>query len=167
MLKINFFPDSDKRDISSHVKEYENIWNEFGEKIVEAFEKYSGLKFNETYVNALVFGAGNLSQSHPLCLKANCETDEKKSLLLHELAHRIIYRKRKLPNIEDNKDSTLLHFHMNLFLFDVWKEVFGNEFALQSIEREKLYAEKYKTAWEKFEQHTEDERKQILKEILL
>lgn len=166
MLKINFFPDSDKQDISKHVNEYENIWNEFGEKIIEAFEKYSGLKFAETYLNAIVFGTGNISQSHPLCLKANCEFDEKKSLLVHELAHIIIYRKRKLPNIEDNKDSTLLHFHMNLFLFDVWKEVFGNEFASKSVEREKLYAEKYKNAWEKFEQCAEADRKRILKEIL-
>lgn len=163
MLEINFLPESDLTDLTTAADEYALIWNQNREKIIASFLKYTPLKFQEKTINALIFDFKKPSQSHPLLLKAVSSYDEKCADLIHELSHRLIYKRRILLDNEDFKDSTLLHFHMNLFLFDVWKEVFGPEFAMLAKEREKNWSvPKYKTAWEQYEKLSKEDASALI-----
>lgn len=91
MLTINFYSDSDSKDFESATKEYEQIWKEDGARIVSVWEKSTNLKFVETYVNAIVFH--HISRSHPLSLRYDIPFERKKSVLVHELGHRILFGK--------------------------------------------------------------------------
>lgn len=161
MLKLTFHPESDLIDVTAACADYSSIWEKDGARIVVALEKYSGLKFEETFINVLVCDRF-MSQSHPLLLGAKLDEAGKKCTLMHELAHRIACRKRNLDHVADKTDSYETHAHPDLFLYDAWKEVYGEEFALASVEMEKNIEGKgetvYGPAWEKAMSMTFEER---------
>lgn len=143
-MKIRFRADSDAEDFSYAISEYETIWNEQGEKIVAAWEETTGLQFKETVVNAIVFSAGP-SHSHPLSLRANLEFEQKQSVLVHELGHRLLYGRVEQP------DFSSLENHKTLFLvlFEVLEKLYGRKFANRTVAWDKnLPRDTYRHAWE-------------------
>ncbi len=160
-MKINFYPESDLENFKDAVLEYEKIWDENGSKIIESWEKHSGLKFRESYVNAVVV-AGRVSNSHPLSLRHDLLPDGKKANLAYELGHRILYK--RVSGMA--KSSLDRHKFMNLTFRDVLEDIFGDE-AMRIIEWESNRPDdKYKKAWDWALSFSDIERKDRFNKIL-
>jgi len=152
-LRIYFYPDSDIKNLWPAVKKYQEIWRRKGKRIIEIVEEISGLRFKETFINAIVFQAKFPSQSYPLCLKADYPDERKVSFLIHELTHRILAgngirpRQKKFKSEESKKLA--VHKVLYLILYDIWVELYGEKFAKESVESEISISgtEVYKKAW--------------------
>ncbi len=162
MIKINFYPDSDLMDFSEALGEYKKIWEEDGEKIINEWESYTGFKFKETEINSVIF-AGR-SHSHPLSLRYSNTIDKKKATLVHELGHRLIVGNANRTGRPSSLDA---HKELNLVLYDVSVNIYGEAFANEMIEIEKAFDDMYKEAWEWALQFSKEERLQKFKEIML
>lgn len=160
-MKINFLPESDFQDFNDAVKKYRDIWNEDGNKIISAWERNTGLNFNEKEINAVVFDG--ISHSHPLSLRFNVEENTKKSILIHELGHRILYKRVKGMGKATKLDR---HKFLFLILYDVFTELYGESFTKEAIVWDSNLNSDNKVAWDwilKFDTLT---RKKIFNEIL-
>ncbi|OGN07373.1 MAG: hypothetical protein A3B86_01320 [Candidatus Yanofskybacteria bacterium RIFCSPHIGHO2_02_FULL_38_22b] len=91
LMEIKFYPDSDLEDFRESVLEYQKIWDENSSQIISSWESHSGLKFRESYINAIVWDG--ISASHPLSLRYDLLPDGKKDTLAHELGHRLLYKR--------------------------------------------------------------------------
>ncbi len=93
-MKIYFLPDSDRKDrlkdIEKTLKEYKDIWKSEGVTITQTIERISGLKFQESFINAIVYKSSLSSRSVPLSLNSSLSKEQKKWTLVHELCHRLI-----------------------------------------------------------------------------
>jgi hypothetical protein len=120
-VSLRFEPESEK--FIEATKEYEAIWASDGARIVQTMEKKSGLKFEESEVQVIVFEGISSSgfRSIPMRMRASYPIDTKKATLIHELGHRLEGRFFK----KDEDDHHLLF----LYLYDVWVELYGKEFA--------------------------------------
>jgi len=148
-LTIVFRPDSDNNKIILSTKAYQDIWDKEGEKIIEAMERQSGLKFKKRLINAIVFDG--MSCSHPLSLRYNYSDEVKKATLIHELCHRL-FVDNKVEIKTNNPKFTSLEIHKRLYLilYPVWVELYGEKFAKRNIEVECERGDHYKKAWDWF-----------------
>lgn len=160
-MQIKFYPESDLVDLGSAVQEYQNIWDEDGQRIVQVWEKITNLKFKETFINASV--SDQISGSHPLNLRYNVASNNKKSILVHELGHRILYRR-----VDGMKkvDSIARHKFLYFVLHDVFLELYGEDFLKEAIEFEGTLSEKYKVAWDFVLKYSKEERFELFKKVL-
>lgn len=160
MLKIDFYPDCDIPRFIEAAGEYQKIWQEDGNKICNAIEKITGLSFQVDLINAIVLE--KKSESHPLTLRASYSKETKKATLIHELCHRII------PRTTSMKDSSLEnHKVLDLVLYDIWLEIYGKEFADQSVTEEgNMFGSTYKEAWESALVYNKDERQAEFKKMV-
>lgn len=138
-----------------------------GEKIINKWEKITGLKFIETEINAIV--ADLKSCSHPLTLRYNNDLDIKKSTLVHELGHRILYKRKSSTT---NKTTLERHKFLFLVLYDVFIELYGKEFTNKIIAWDSQLGKGkgqsiYEDSWNWALQYkTKNERQKIFKDIL-
>jgi len=145
MLKINFLPDSDRKDrlssINKGLEEFRDIWDKDGERIVKAIEGISKLKFAESEVNAVVFESSLFSRSFPLSLTASYPKNRKLSLLTHELVHRLISGNYIRLDLKEGQNIVNeVHKVMDLILYDVWVELEGKEYADMVVKLECKYS---------------------------
>lgn len=160
MIKIIFHEDSDFIDVSFATQEYQVIWDTEGGKIVAAWEQKTGLQFQETFINAIVFeGRG---QSHPFCFRASLSSDMKKATLVHEIGHRILYKKVKLPEFSSLEN----HKNLDLCLYDILVDLYGKNFADGVVEVESKHL-LYKEAWGWALSLKEEERRKKFTELLV
>ncbi len=160
MIKITFHPDSDITDVLLATDEYQNIWDIEGEKIVIEWERKTGLQFRETFINAVIFeGRG---QSHPFSFRASLSSDMKKATLVHEMGHRILYKKIKLPEFSSLEN----HKNLDLCLYDTLVDLYGKNFADIVVEIESEHP-LYKEAWDWALSFTEEERRKKFSELLV
>lgn len=144
MLQINFYPENDKKEYIKAAKEYQDIWDKEGIKIVTAIEKYSKLAFKTKTIKALVFEG--ISSSRPLRLRSSWDSNMKKVALTHELAHMILGDNNiKIPSGASFQEE--LHKVIYLVLYDIWVDLFGENFAKASRDRE-CGNLTYKKAWD-------------------
>jgi hypothetical protein len=144
MLKLEFIPES--KDFIDAAKSYSNIWNEYGQKIVQAIEETTKLKFKDKEIKAVVFEG--ISQSHPMRLRASYDEETKKATLVHELLHRIS-ADYMLPIPEANDEISIgLHKQIDLLLYDLWIELFGKDVADSQVKIESSRIATYKDAWD-------------------
>ena len=160
MIKITFREDSDLVDVVLATQEYQKIWDEEGEKIVSVWEQKTGLQFRETFINAIIFEG--VSHSVPLSLRASYSFDIKKATLVHEMGHRVLYKKVKLPEFS----SIEIHKCLNLCLYDVLIELYGKEFA-DIIVLDESKRPMYKEAWDWARAFNEEERRKKFSELLV
>lgn len=159
MVKIIFHEDSDIPDVALATQEYQKIWDTEGGKIVPAWENKTRLKFRETFINAIVLeGRG---QSHPLCFRASLTLDAKKATLVHEMGHRILYKRIKAPEFNSLEN----HKNLNLCLYDILAELYGKAFADLAVEDESKHA-LYKDAWDWALSFNKEERQQKILDLL-
>ena len=140
-MDIKFNPKFQDEDLIKAAKEYQNIWDENGKRIVEEIEKYSKLKFETDKIDAIVFEG--ISKSHPLHLKASNPFDYKKGDLIHELCHILL-----VDNDIKANSSVEAHIKLNPILYKVWVKLYGKDFADKMVNVEKNRREVYKKAWE-------------------
>jgi len=161
-MKITFHPDSNTQEFIQATKEYQNIWNEDGQEIVKKIEMFSGLKFKENDINSIVFEG--ISQSHPLSLRASYSKDVKKATLVHELIHRIFVG-NNIKVTGSEKISLAVHKLLDLILFDIWVDLYGEEFAIHQVKIESQRTEDYRLAWEYALSFTSEERMKMFKQL--
>jgi hypothetical protein len=130
------------------VAEYEGIWAEHGARIVAHLEAATGLRFAETFVSAVVFEG--VSHSHPLALRASNDAETKLGALVHELAHRLIAGNRVRLGLATYSPARERENHelIDLFLYDVWVDLAGEEFARRRVAVESGYQPVYRDAWQ-------------------
>jgi hypothetical protein len=142
MLSINFHPECDIPRFTEAAEEYKKIWAEDGERITKTIQEISGYNFRAETYNAIILD-NKPSASYPLILLANYSPEKKKSTLVHELTHKVI------PRNEVMKASELEnHKILNLVLYNIWTELYGKEFADNSVAGEFVWGDTYKKAWE-------------------
>jgi len=156
MLTITFYPDSDEDALIQASEDYQNIWDNEGEDIVSKIAEISNLKFIEKYINAVVFEG--MSFSHPLSLRASYTAETKKATLIHELCHRLTFG-NNLKHPTDNENLQLtIHKKINLILYDIWVELYGEKFADEQVEIESKRQPFYKEAWNWALKYSKSER---------
>jgi hypothetical protein len=138
-LRITFTPESPQFEAAA--SEYTELWTREGDRIVNAMESVSGLKFDRNEVQAIVFEGTSESgyRERPMRLRASYPPDTKKATLIHELGHRLeshLFRKD-----ED-------HPYLFLWIYDVWVKLYGRQFADDQVAVEKARGRMYPAAWE-------------------
>ena len=168
MLKINFYPESDNPEFEKASMGYAKLWEEEGIRIQKTIENISGLRFKEKIINALVFD--NVSYSVPLQLTANVTFERKRGALVHELCHRLVVGNNIEVKSGKSYNSWILtiHKHIDLILYDVWIELYGENFAKREIKYEiSLWTGKdispYKIAWDWALSMTKEKRQKEFK----
>jgi hypothetical protein len=124
---------------------YHKIWDEFGERIIDAFETVTCLPFTERHVAAVV--ADDVSHSggpqHPMQLRGTYTRAMKQATLVHELGHRHLWQ------LNERLDGVDGHMTLYLVLDEVWAQVWGERFAMQRIAAESDWEASYdyERAW--------------------
>jgi hypothetical protein len=144
---------------------YRAIWDEFGDRIVAAFETVTCLPFTESIVPAVV--ADDVSHSggpeHPMQLRATYIRAIKQSTLVHELGHRHLWQ------LAERLDGVDGHMTLYLILDRVWAQVWGEAFADERVRGEAGWRAEYDygTAWRWAHSLTREERARLWNELLV
>ena len=129
---------------SEGAEEYRRIWDVEGERIVAAMEAVAGVEFPAQRVEVLVRDGPPMTayDGRTIRLRARCSPRCKLGTFTHELGHRLAL---ELPRTAELDDHRLLY----LFLYDVWTDLYGREFAdrMVSIERRIPSGYDYDAAW--------------------
>lgn len=108
---------------------YHNIWKQDGERIQRAFEKYTGLTFQQKEIKVKVHSDISMSGTlkKPMRLNSrNYTLNTKRFALVHELGHRLLSG-NQLGSLEQDDDQRIEEEHKRLYLFegDVLKGLYG------------------------------------------
>jgi hypothetical protein len=145
LVSITFTPEKKNPKFDAAADEYRRIWADEGDRIIRAMEQVSKLKFPEKKIKAEIYeGPSNSGRgSTPMKMRSSYSPDVKKGALVHELGHRMNSQLRKRPSDLDE------HRLLFLYLYEVWEQLYGKEFADREVAFEKtlkgLYD--YETAW--------------------
>ncbi len=141
--------------------EYRAIWADDGERIAQVFKRRTGLQLAPQPIRAIVFEGVSHSGygSRPMRLRASLPSDTKRATLVHELAHRLIAG--PMPSrFED-------HPVIFLFLYDVWVDLWGQDFADAQVAVEsRRRGYDYAGAWRETLALSADERARRWSEFL-
>ena len=140
-VDIVFIPSSAADEYDA--KLYQTIWEEYGERIINALETRTCMTFPESSLSATVADATSNSggPETPMRLRRNYIGKEKESTLVHEIGHRHLWQlKRRLDDIDG-------HMTLYLFLDRVWADVWGEQFAEDRIRGESGWHSRYAEAW--------------------
>ena len=122
--------------------EYRRLWTADGPRIVAAMESVSGLDFPPAPVEAIVSEGRPMAtlDGRILRLRASYSPAYKKATLVHEVGHILALGIRGRAELDDHR---LLY----LFLYDVWTELYGRDFADRMVSIERRIAPSYDEAW--------------------
>ena len=139
--QINFEPESPR--FAAATQEYQEIWRTDGERISAALEKATGLKMEAGPIRSIVYeGISNSGYKRiPMKMRASYPPDTKRATLVHELAHRLISDFTS----KDGEDHPIIF----LFVYDVWVELWGKQFADEqvAVEGQRTGVYDYAGAW--------------------
>ena len=139
--QIEFEPESSR--FNSATEEYREIWRTEGERISRALEAATGLEMETGPIGAIVYqGISNSGyKRQPMRMRASYPPDTKRATLVHELAHRLISDFVS----KDGEDHPIIF----LFVYDVWVQLWGQEFADEqvAVESERRGHYDYESAW--------------------
>jgi len=165
MLRLNFKPLYNQKDLLEATKEYEEIFKKDGQKITKAFEEIGDRKFKEKEIDILVYEGISTSgrKSEPMKLRASYPHEVKKATLIHELGHRFLF------DCEDKKQELDQHQILFLILYDIWTKLYGIKFANEQvkIESERKGFYDYKKAWDWALNLTKQEREKMFKKRII
>lgn len=129
---------------SAAAGEYRALWAAEGPRIAAALEAATGIAFAGAPVEAIVTDGPPMTayDGRSMRLRADYSPAYKKATLVHEMGHLIALR---LPRTAELDDHRLLY----LFLYDVWTDLYGRDFAdrMVSIERRIPGRYDYAAAW--------------------
>jgi hypothetical protein len=165
MLQLRFIPIFEDDNFLASAQEYESIWNEEKEMIIDAFNKVTGLSFVEDRIAAVIYEGRSFSGRRPndiMVLNWKPDIEVKKATLIHELSHRLLF------NLKNRIHGTSTDEHKDIFLFlyDVWVKLYGTNFADKMVEIEKAYGEVYLESWNYIFSMSEEERASKLRELI-
>ena len=148
-------------DFASASEEYRRLWEEDGPRIVAAMERATGLAFPPDPIHAIVSEGRPMASfdGRTIRLRASYSTAYKKATLAHEIGHRLAFT---LPRRDGLDDHRLLY----LFLYDVWTDLYGKDFADRMVSIERRIGPAYEAAWSWALAMTRDERQAKLRALL-
>jgi hypothetical protein len=125
-------------------EEYAGIWEAEGARIVAAMERVTGLEFPESPIEVIVHRGPPMTSydGRTIRMRAGYSTTYKTAAFIHELGHRLSFLLPRTAELDD-------HRVLNLFLYDVWTDLYGRAFAdrMVSIERRIGGRYDYDSAW--------------------
>jgi len=141
---------------------YRAIWDAEGARIAAALETETGLTFPPAPIEMIVHEGAPMTayDGRTIRLRAGYSPDYKRATLVHELGHRLSFL---LPRDGELDDHRLLY----LFLYDVWTDLYGKDFAdrMVSIERRIPGRYDYDAAWTWALAMTREERQARLRAL--
>lgn len=139
-LRVSFTAESPEFEAAA--SEYARLWTREGERIVNAMESVSGLRFDRSDVAAIVFEGTSESgyRERPMRLRASYPPDTKTATLIHELGHRL-----ESDLFSKDEDD---HPYLFLWIYDVWVTLYGRQFADGQVAVEKARGRMYPAAWD-------------------
>jgi hypothetical protein len=144
-VTITFVPQENKPEWVTAAEEYNVIWTAEADHVIDGLERVSHLRFPEDKVKAEIYEGASFSGggNRPMLLRASYPMEIKKATLVHELGHRMNAQLRKRPADLDE------HRLLFLYLYDVWTDLYGQEFADRNVavERTRKGLYDYDTAW--------------------
>lgn len=140
--------------------EYRRLWQAEGPRIVAAMEAATGLVFPDERMDAIVSEGRPMASfdGRTIRLRASYSPAYKKATLAHELGHRLAFTLPRTAGLDD-------HQRLYLFLYDVWADLYGREFADRMVGIERRIGPAYETAWAWALAMTREERRARLKAI--
>ena len=104
--------------------EYRRLWQAEGDRIVAAMEAATGLAFPSEPVDAIVSEGRPMASfdGRTIRLRASYSPAYKKATLAHEIGHRLTFAMPRPAGLDD-------HSLLYLFLYDVWTDLYGRDFA--------------------------------------
>lgn len=132
-------------------KEYREIWSTDGERMARALERATGFSFTEDVIPVVVFEGTSRSGvpgQSPMMMRASYKPEIKKGTLIHELGHRILAEHR-ISALTVNGEELDAHRVLFLFLYDLWVDEYGKDFADANLaaERARKGLYDYDAAW--------------------
>jgi len=162
-VHITFVPQSDS--FAASARDYERMWAAEGPRIVAAMERVSGLTFissvyADTAITANVLERASNSgfRASPMQLRASYSADTKKATIIHELGHRL---QSGLFRREEEEHGPLF-----LWIYDVWVELYGREFADAQVVIERARGGPYPKAWDEAMALTAEQRAARWRELI-
>ncbi|MDQ4086961.1 MAG: hypothetical protein M3177_02940 [Pseudomonadota bacterium] len=144
-------------------EEYRELWASEGERIVAALEKATGFAFPADPIEAIVSETPPMTayDGRSMRLKGSYSADYRLASLIHEMGHRLALT---LPRGHSLDDHRLLY----LFLYDVWNDLYGREYAdhMVRIERRIPGGYDYDAAWTWALAMTREERQARLRGLM-
>jgi hypothetical protein len=144
--------------------EYRSIWAAEGSRIIASMEQMSKLRFPEKSVKGEIYEGASFSgrRGEPMRLRASYPASVKKGTLVHELGHRMNAQLEKRPPGLDE------HRLLFLYLYDLWENLYGKEFADLEVAWERTLKGRYDydAAWTWALAMTRDERLARFGEVL-
>lgn len=139
---------------ASASEDYRRLWAADGARIAEAMERSTGLTFPPGPIDAIVSEGRPMASfdGRTIRLRASYSPAYKKATLAHEIGHRLAFT---LPRGTGLDDHRLLY----LFLYDVWTDLYGREFADRMVGIERQIGPAYEAAWSWALAMTREERR--------
>ena len=111
-------------------EEYREIWRTEGQRISAALEAATSLEMEAGPIRTIVLNGISSSgyPGWPMRMRDDLAPDTKRATLVHELAHRLVS-----PLTPRRFDDHPVIF---LFVYDVWVDLWGQEFADRQVEVE-------------------------------
>ncbi len=157
---LSFVPVSPSFDAAAG--EYRRLWCAEGQKIVAALERAAGVPYPAGAIEVFVANGAPMTafDGRSMWLKASYPEYYKRATLVHELGHRLAFTLKRPPELDD-------HRLLNLFLFDVWEDLYGSDFAqrMVAIERRIPGRFDYGAAWDWALALTREQRQARLAEL--
>jgi hypothetical protein len=122
--------------------EYRALWEMEGSAIAAAMESATGFSFPQASVEAIVSETPPMTAFHgrEMRLRASYSPAYKRATLVHEMGHLLAL---SLPRTAGVDDHRLLY----LFLYDVWSDLYGRDFADHMVRIERRIGSQYDAAW--------------------
>ncbi len=157
---VDFIPVGPK--LEAPAREYRRIWEQEGERMIEALETLVGLPFPEDFIEVFITENRPMTSydGRTIRLRASYTPTYKKATLVHEMGHRLAFLLPRLGGLDD-------HQILYLFLYDAWSDLYGPAFAdrMVSIERRNRRFYDYDAAWDWALTMTREERQALLAEL--
>jgi hypothetical protein len=148
---------------ASAAAEYRQLWDAEGPRIAATMEALTGLTFPEDPIEAIVSETPPMTafDGRSIRLKGSYSADYRLATLIHEMGHRLALT---LPRRGDLDDHRLLY----LFLYDVWSDLYGRDYAdhMVRIERRIPGGYDYDAAWAWALAMTREERQARLRALM-
>jgi hypothetical protein len=142
--------------------EYRSLWCNEGTRIMAALEAVSGFPYPGGKVEVLVTNSTPMTAfgGRSMSLKASYPLYYKRATMVHELGHRLAFT---MPRTADLDEHRLLY----LFLYDVWDDLYGRDYAdrMVAIERQIAGRYDYAGAWDWARAMTRAERQARLAKL--
>ena len=156
--KWESFPIPSTESVLQRVKDLQNIWSEWGDKILTEMIDIVGHSFEESVIDVHIVSVNPRPFAHPIVIRSGvntkefggCDAEETINIIVHELLHVLLPKKNKrlkeiwLHSKEkyQNNDNILVHYIIFTVMNEIYRRI-GKTFSSEEMiktEKNKEYA---------------------------